>query len=237
MRILNDFGVLPTRGTEKSVGLDFYLPFIKFGESETDIKSKIESLEHYLQDVKKEIWIELKEWKQKSMYYQLMSDAEYFNLVILYISLQPKFTFLDKLKGLFDLHKYAFDRFINRSIKYDKKTPVLKVKPGECVCVPSGIHTKFKKGFYGDFENKSGMGLKGWQVGAKVIDEDYSGIIHVNLRNTSKNILYLTPGQKLSQLIEKQSYISKVTEMTPETYYDSFEDSERGSGGFGSTGK
>jgi len=109
--------------------------------------------------------------------------------------------------------------------------------PGESILVPSGIHVLVPAGYALVANNKSGVAVKkGLIHGASVIDEDYQGEMHLHLINVSNKPTLIEAGDKILQfLLEKQEY-STVTEISTieELYADV--NSERGAGGFGSTG-
>ncbi len=109
------------------------------------------------------------------------------------------------------------------------------IEPGERFFIPSGIRANVPDGYALIAFNKSGVALKqGLSVGASVVDSDYQGEIHLHLVNTSSNTQTIEPGQKLVQflLIEVDHC---VIEEVGDDYLFSVE-SERGAGGFGSTG-
>ena len=100
--------------------------------------------------------------------------------------------------------------------------------------VPLNIKMKLPEGTYAQITSKSGLGSKGLLVYAGIIDESYRGIPHVvctNLQNSGE-VLLIKKGQKLAQLIihpySSEYYMEHVDNVS--------EDTERGSGGFGSTG-
>ncbi len=71
-------------------------------------------------------------------------------------------------------------------------------------------------------------------VGACVVDSDYQGEIHLHLINTGREDVNISPGDKLVQFL-LIPVDHGIVEMVDEA--DLFEtESERGSGGFGSTG-
>jgi dUTP pyrophosphatase len=109
------------------------------------------------------------------------------------------------------------------------------IKPGESVLIPSGIKIKLFYGQVGLFLNKSGVGVKGVLVGAQVVDSDYRGEVHLNVHNVSNKELTFKPGQKLVQMLIMDVKLPIPFELTNESY-SLYEDTERGSGGFGSTG-
>lgn len=107
--------------------------------------------------------------------------------------------------------------------------------PGDDVNVPSGIKVKVPKGYALIFMNKSGVAVKkGLQVGAAVVDEDYQGEVHLHVRNITPDVQSIKPGEKLVQgLLVPVSY--EGIEVVDEA--DLYEEkTERGEGGFGSTG-
>lgn len=110
------------------------------------------------------------------------------------------------------------------------------ISPGERLMIPSGIKLQGHKSTAFIMFNKSGISVKkGLDVLACVIDEDYQGEIHLSLVNTSKYIVEIKEGEKIIQGIEIPVIYSDLIEV-PET--ELFEtETERGTGGFGSTNK
>lgn len=113
----------------------------------------------------------------------------------------------------------------------------VSLKPGERALIPSGIKVRVPTGFALIFHNKSGVGSKlGLDRLAEVVDEDYTGEIHLNVVNTGNESVEITPGMKLLQgLIIPINYCMPTEFSSEEELYNDF-DTERGSGGFGSTG-
>ena len=109
----------------------------------------------------------------------------------------------------------------------------VSLKPGESVLIPSGIKMQLPRGYALIAFNKSGVAVKqGLSVGACVVDEDYEGEIHLHMINTSEKDQVIATGQKLVQFVlVPVAYfdIEEVEELQPRN-------TERGSGGFGSTG-
>ena len=131
---------------------------------------------------------------------------------------------------------------------------------GEQVNIPTGIKIKLKANQCMIMENKSGVALKkGVTRGSCVIDSSYRGVIHVDLHKGVKGtqdirvrkkgfwgfiqVLFgiktwatvLTPGEKIIQGIIYPISTENVDEVTNKTY-DGYSKTERGEGGFGSTG-
>jgi dUTP pyrophosphatase len=109
--------------------------------------------------------------------------------------------------------------------------------PHAQVNIPSGIKVNIlDKNTYLDANNKSGVATKyRLVVGAKVIDADYRGEIHLNMINTSDEVVVLKSGQKIVQFIHQEYIDTDWSEITNEEY-NSLESTDRGDGGFGSSG-
>jgi len=90
---------------------------------------------------------------------------------------------------------------------------------------------KIPTSHYGRIAPRSGLAVKNFiDVGAGVIDADYRGEVKVLLFNFSETDFEIKVGDKIAQLI-----IEKY-EKTELVQVDDLDETERGSGGFGSTG-
>lgn len=112
------------------------------------------------------------------------------------------------------------------------------IRPHGRVLIPSGIKVLLPENTALVAFNKSGIATKlGLDVGACVVDEDYTGEIHLSLVNTTESIILLDYGQKIIQFLLLPVMFDDVIEVSSEKELYSGIVSERGSGGFGSTGK
>ena len=111
--------------------------------------------------------------------------------------------------------------------------PYIKIDPFGSALIPSGIKVEIPKGFALIAFNKSGVATKkGLTVGACVVDEDYQGEVHIHLINQTDKAVFLQPGEKIVQFVlVPMAYIG-----LEEVYEIHQEETERGQGGFGSTG-
>lgn len=108
-----------------------------------------------------------------------------------------------------------------------------KIWPGKAILIPSGVKAQVPEGYALIAFNKSGVATKeGLIVGACVVDEDYEGEIHIHMINVGDKVVDILPGQKLTQFILLQINYqnAEIVNELPKR------ESERGSGGFGSTG-
>ena len=110
------------------------------------------------------------------------------------------------------------------------------LKKNKSILIPSGIKVKIPENYSLIAFNKSGISTKlGLQVGACVVDENYTGEVHIHLINISKNKVILFPGQKIIQfLLIKVNYVIPI-EINQEKNM-CWNNKERGEKGFGSTG-
>lgn len=109
----------------------------------------------------------------------------------------------------------------------------IMIHPGERKTVGTGIAIEIPDGFYGRVAPRSGLASKhGIDVLAGVVDSSYRGEIKVVLLNTDKgNTFHVEKGDRIAQLIIESHFNLPFVEC------ESLGDSNRGSGGFGSTGK
>lgn len=99
------------------------------------------------------------------------------------------------------------------------------------VCIDTGVHVAIPEGYVGDVKSKSGLMMDDDIITDGTVDSGYTGSIRVKLFNLGVKSVYIKAGQKIAQLV-----IKKI--ITPEpVIVDSLEETERGNGGFGSTGK
>ena len=107
------------------------------------------------------------------------------------------------------------------------------IYPQERMLIKTGIVLEIPEGFYGRIAPRSGLALKnGIDVMAGVIDSDYRGEIGVILYNTDKNTpFHIKIGDRIAQLIIEKYYTFDLQQA------EDLNVSERGTGGFGSTGK
>ena len=113
----------------------------------------------------------------------------------------------------------------------------ITLAPGESAFIPSGIKANIPTGYALVAMNKSGVAAKrSLLVGACLIDEDYQGEMHIDLKNVGTESQTLNPGDKIIQLVCLPINYVEIQEVQSES--DLFGDvvTERGEGGFGSTG-
>jgi dUTP pyrophosphatase len=114
-------------------------------------------------------------------------------------------------------------------------TDPITIAPGQTILIPTGLAIHIgEPGYCAMILPRSGMGHKnGIVLGNLVglIDSDYQGQLMVSTWNRSSNPFTLEPMERLAQLI-----IVPVLQVGF-NIVDTFDASERGAGGFGSTGQ
>lgn len=108
------------------------------------------------------------------------------------------------------------------------------IRPGETAFIPTGIAMEVPKNCAGLIYARSGMGIKRGLAPANkvgVVDSDYRGEVMVALHNHGSVDQVISHGERIAQLL--------ITPVLAPTFAwaKSLDDTERGQGGFGSTGK
>ncbi len=110
----------------------------------------------------------------------------------------------------------------------------ITLKPLERTLVPTGIKIELEHGYEAQVRPRSGLSIKHGITLINcigTIDEDYRGELCVPVVNLSNEEYTIQPQERIAQMViarVEQAKIEVVTELS---------DTERGEGGFGSTGK
>ena len=108
------------------------------------------------------------------------------------------------------------------------------ILPNATVMIPSGIACEFPEGYFGLMLPRSSVGVKRKLTLANtagVIDESFRGEIMMAFKNNGDVYQTIEPGERLAQLILLPYFTYNIVET------DELSETERGEGGFGSTGK
>ena len=108
------------------------------------------------------------------------------------------------------------------------------IEPGQTVFIPTGLAMEIPVGFAGLIYARSSMGTKRGLAPANkvgVIDSDYRGELMVALHNHGDSTQTVENGERIAQLVIAPVFTPGFTEV------DALSDTQRGAGGFGSTGK
>ena len=135
-------------------------------------------------------------------------------------------------KSAFDTPFYATERSAGMDIKANIETPIA-LQPLQRAMVPTGLYIALPEGTEAQIRPRSGLAAKhGITVlnTPGTIDADYRGEIKVILVNLSNEEFTINPGERIAQMV-----VARYEQVE----WDSVEvldETERGAGGFGSTG-
>lgn len=107
------------------------------------------------------------------------------------------------------------------------------IPPGGSAVFPTGLAAEIPAGTAGFVFTRSGLGIRHGLVvknGVGVIDSDYRGEIHVGLYNCGDAPYTVEPGERVAQMIVMSYFAPRIEEVS------SLTETQRGTGGFGSTG-
>jgi dUTP pyrophosphatase len=152
-----------------------------------------------------------------------------------------------------DIHSYSYARFAGNIIKVKKteeraiiptrsnsddagwdlySITTRPIAPSQRVTIRTGISLQIPEEYVGLIWPRSGMSVKnGIDVLAGVVDSGYRGEIKVCLLNTSREWMDIKEGDRIAQILFQEVPHFKLQEV------EILQNSDRGQGGFGSTGK
>lgn len=135
-------------------------------------------------------------------------------------------------KSPWPLPAYATPQSAGVDLKAALKEPVTLAPMGRAI-VPTGLYLEIPAGYEAQVRPRSGLAAKrGITVlnAPGTIDADYRGEVGVILVNLSSEPFVIEPGERIAQMVF--AAVEQVEWVEAET----LEESERGTGGFGSTG-
>lgn len=140
------------------------------------------------------------------------------------------------LTGISFLKLYSSDKEINLKevMTQQQKNGIITLRPGERVLIGTGLHVAVPQGYELQIRSRSSYALKKGLLVANspgTIDSDYRGEIGVILINTTHVLLEVKLGERIAQAV-----LNKIEQADFELV-EELDDTDRGEGGFGSTGK
>jgi dUTP pyrophosphatase len=135
-------------------------------------------------------------------------------------------------KSAYETPFYATEKSAGMDLKANTSEPII-LKPLERQLIPTGISIQLPEGCEAQVRPRSGLAAKYGITVANApgtVDADYTGEIKVILINLSNENFLINPGDRIAQMViaryERVEW-DEVAELNP---------TERGDGGFGSTG-
>ena len=141
---------------------------------------------------------------------------------------------LEKLHPLATLPRYATASSAGADLCALLEEDSIMIGAGETKLLHTGIAVAIPEGYVGLICARSGLSVKEGLAPANkigVIDADYRGELMVALHNHSQEARKVTQGQRIAQLLIMPVYQGEFAEVP------SLSATQRGEGGFGSTGK
>lgn len=135
-------------------------------------------------------------------------------------------------KSRHQLPTYATVGSAGMDLKANTSEPIV-LKPMERYLFPTGIYIQLPEGYEAQIRPRSGLAVKyGITVtnAPGTVDADYTGEVGVSLINLSNETFVIQPGERIAQMV-----IAKYEKITWNEV-TTLDETERGSGGFGSTG-
>ena len=136
-------------------------------------------------------------------------------------------------KSKHPLPKYATSLSAGMDLRANLESPIV-LKPLQRCLVPTGIYMALPEGYEAQVRPRSGLAIKkGISVlnSPGTIDADYRGEVCVILVNLSTEDFVIEDGERIAQMVIAQYEQAEWQDV------DVLDDTERGTGGFGHTGK
>lgn len=106
-------------------------------------------------------------------------------------------------------------------------------QPHETICVPLGFGIELPKGYGGFVLPRSSMGKRGVSAQTIPVDPNYRGEIHAIVTNYTDEVQVVREGDRIAQLVVIPCLVDSFDWISPEEASKT----DRGRGGFGSTGQ
>lgn len=138
-----------------------------------------------------------------------------------------------QLPTLGSAHAAGYDLYAYLNDEYSVSPRRITIKPHQTIKVGTGIAAAIPHGYFGAIFARSGLATKQGLRPANcvgVVDEDYRGEFIVALHNDTDKPQTIMHGDRIAQLVLLPYMRAQVREV------DEMDETERGTGGFGSTG-
>ncbi len=109
----------------------------------------------------------------------------------------------------------------------------LQLEPGAVRLIPAGIHISLPDGYEAQVRPRSGLALKNGVTvlnSPGTVDSDYRNEVGVILANFGADVFTVSRGMRIAQMVIARTVRAELIEV------DALDETERGLGGFGSTG-
>lgn len=137
-----------------------------------------------------------------------------------------------KINVVLDDGAYMPEKAHEADAGFDLRTPgKVIIPPKSARIITTGVHVEIPFGYVGFLKSKSGLNVKNGILCEGVIDSGYTGSIVAKLYNHGREEKVFEKGDKITQIV-----ILPIPDVEMELVYR-LENTERGNGGFGSSGR
>lgn len=234
-KIFNDFGITPTKNFE-AAGYDFYIPNIKIENNEQLLKI----FEIFAKSYKISV-DDINVLYNRILFYisaeyeNYTDNSSIVNIMHLFLAVQSEFLPNIEYRFSDDIDKYI-NIFIDEILILKNDLIGINLNCQTYLLFNSGIKVKLNKNTAGIFFNKSGKGNQGLDTRACVVDEDYTGYVHLSIAyDKIWNPIELYCGDKISQMVIVELEKNEIEEVNESKYENLQNESTRGDSGFGSS--
>ena len=235
MKIYNGFSQTPTRNFT-AAGIDFFIPNIDDTNVEqvnVAIDALCASYKINVEDIEK-LYAAVLDLVRNETLKEVIRKNKY-NLVHLYFALKDKVRNID-MKDQFESDKLKY--FIDNVLTFDASGNLgIICKFSDMLFINSGVKVALVPHTALEFKNKSGKGCQGWSVKACLVDEDYTGYMHLSMQylwyDDKLGTVYV--GDKLTQGVVQNVLTDDAEEVSIDEYNEIMKNSKRGADGFGSS--
>lgn len=136
------------------------------------------------------------------------------------------------MKVMLDKDAYTPTRATEQAAGLDLYSPVdAVVIPWDAAFIDTGVHIQLQPDEYAEIKGRSGLARRGVMVATGTIDADYRGALGIVLYNVTDTPYKIHKGDRVAQLVVQPVRKPEVE------IVDELDETGRGSGGFGSTGR
>lgn len=135
-----------------------------------------------------------------------------------------------------EIPKYETENSAGLDLRALLDKPMI-IKPMERVLIPTGIFLEIPNGFEGQVRARSGLSIKHGLTmvnGVGTVDSDYRGELKVPMINLGNEEFKVESGDRIAQIVFARY---ETVNFEPVDSTEDLEKTERGTGGFGHTGR
>lgn len=225
LKICNEFGITPVNNFV-SAGMDFFIPNISEDKIDIALKEFEKSYKLTSTDINNILSVISSECPE-------LNENNKVNVLHLYLAL----TSVELNNTWGNAHSSSkVEAFLEKYLIFDENGKIgINLKLNDAILINSGIRVALEPGTAGIFFNKSGKGNQGFDVRAQVVDEDYTGLVHLSLAFTKDTTTKIYCGDKITQMVILPVIHSIPMEVSSNEYFEIMKDSKRGDNSFGSS--